>query len=90
MALTRAINDYGKKIGSFKEDEEGITGDDTREGLTAVVYIKMPQDKIQFEGQTKGKLGNAEIQPLSQAIVKEGLSIYFEENPSDARRALFG
>ena len=45
MALTRAINDYGKKIGSFKEDEEGITGDDTREGLTAVVYIKMPQDR---------------------------------------------
>ncbi|HYM65110.1 MAG TPA: DNA topoisomerase subunit B [Candidatus Sulfotelmatobacter sp.] len=88
MALTRAINDYGKKIGSFKEDEEGITGDDTREGLTAVVYIKMPQDRIQFEGQTKGKLGNAEIQPLTQSIIKEGLSTYFEENPSDARRIL--
>ncbi|MGA2911532.1 MAG: DNA topoisomerase (ATP-hydrolyzing) subunit B [Candidatus Levyibacteriota bacterium] len=88
MALTRAINDYGKKIGSFKEDEEGITGDDTREGLTAVVYVKMPQDKIQFEGQTKGKLGNAEIQPIVQSIVKEGLSTYFEENPSDARRIL--
>ncbi len=88
MALTRAINDYGKKIGSFKEDEEGITGDDTREGLTAVVYIKMPQDRIQFEGQTKGKLGNAEIQPLVQSIVKEGLSTYFEENPPDARRIL--
>jgi DNA gyrase subunit B len=88
MALTRAINDYGKKIGSFKEDEEGITGDDTREGLTAVVYIKMPQDKIQFEGQTKGKLGNAEIQPVAQSIVKEGLSVYFEENPSDARKIL--
>ena len=82
MALTRAINDYGKKIGSFKEDEEGITGDDTREGLTAVVYVKMPQDKIQFEGQTKGKLGNAEIQPIVQSIVKEGLSTYFEENPA--------
>lgn len=88
MALTRAINDYGKKIGSFKEDEEGITGDDTREGLTAVVYVKMPQDKIQFEGQTKGKLGNAEIQPVVQSIVKEGLSTYFEENPSDGRRIL--
>ena len=88
MALTRAINDYGKKIGSFKEDEEGITGDDTREGLTAVVYVKMPQDKIQFEGQTKGKLGNAEIQPVVQTITKEGLSTYFEENPSDARRIL--
>ncbi len=88
MALTRAINDYGKKIGSFKEDEEGITGDDTREGLTAVVYVKMPQDKIQFEGQTKGKLGNAEIQPIVQSIVKEGLSTYFEENPADGRRIL--
>jgi DNA gyrase subunit B len=88
MALTRAINDYGKKIGSFKNDEEGITGDDTREGLTAVVYVKMPQDKIQFEGQTKGKLGNAEIQPIVQTITKEGLSTYFEENPSDARRVL--
>jgi DNA gyrase subunit B len=88
MALTRAINDYGKKIGSFKEDEEGITGDDTREGLTAVVYIKMPQDRIQFEGQTKGKLGNAEIQPIVQSAVKEGLTTYFEENPSDGRRIL--
>jgi DNA gyrase subunit B len=88
MALTRAINDYGKKIGSFKEDEEGITGDDTREGLTAVIYIKMPQDRIQFEGQTKGKLGNAEIQPITQSVVKDGLSTYFEENPSDARKIL--
>ena len=88
MALTRAINDYGKKVGSFKSDEDSITGDDTREGLTAVLFVKMPQDKIQFEGQTKGKLGNAEIQPLVQTIVKEGLSTYFEENPSDARRIL--
>jgi DNA gyrase subunit B len=88
MALTRAINDYGKKIGSFKDGEDSITGDDTREGLTAVVYVKMPQDRIQFEGQTKGKLGNAEIQPVVQSIVKEGLSTYFEENPSDAKRIL--
>jgi DNA gyrase subunit B len=88
MALTRAINDYGKKIGSFKNDTDGIVGDDTREGLTAVVYVKMPQDKIQFEGQTKGKLGNAEIQPVVQTIVKEGLSTYFEENPSDGRKIL--
>jgi len=88
MALTRAINDYGKKIGSFKTEEDSITGDDTREGLTAVLFVKMPQDKIQFEGQTKGKLGNAEIQPLVATIVKEGLSTYFEENPGDARRIL--
>jgi DNA gyrase subunit B len=88
MALTRAINDYGKKIGSFKEEEDSITGDDTKEGLTAVVYIKMPQDRIQFEGQTKGKLGNSEIQPLVQGVVKEALSTYFEENPSTGRKIL--
>ncbi|TXG76526.1 type IIA DNA topoisomerase subunit B [Candidatus Dojkabacteria bacterium] len=88
MALTRAINDYGKKIGSFKNDEDGIVGDDTKEGLTAVVYVKMPQDNIQFEGQTKGKLGNAEIQPIVQTITKEGLSTFFEENPSEARKVL--
>lgn len=88
MALTRAINDYGKKIGSFKNEDDSIVGDDTREGLTAVVFVKMPQDRIQFEGQTKGKLGNAEIQPLVQTIVKEGLSTYFEENPADAKRVL--
>ena len=88
MALTRAINDYGKKIGSFKEEEDSIVGDDTKEGLTAVVYIKMPQDRIQFEGQTKGKLGNSEIQPLVQQVVKEGLTTYFEENPSEGRRIL--
>lgn len=88
MALTRAINDYGKKIGAFKNDEDSIVGDDTREGLTAVIFLKMPQDKIQFEGQTKGKLGNSEIQPIANQIVKEGLSVYFEENPQDAKRIL--
>jgi DNA gyrase subunit B len=88
MALTRIINDYGKKIGAFKSDGDSITGDDTREGLTAVVAIRMEQNKIQFEGQTKGKLGNSEIQPLVQAVVKEGLETYFEENPQDARTIL--
>lgn len=88
MALTRAINDYGKKIGSFKSEEDNITGDDTREGLTAVVSIKMPGDNIQFEGQTKGKLGNSEIQPLVQSIVKDGLSTYFEENPQTGKKVL--
>lgn len=88
MALTRALNDYGKKIGSFKDDEDSVVGDDTKEGLTAVVYVKMPQDRIQFEGQTKGKLGNSEIQPLVQQIVKDGLNTYFEENPADVKRIL--
>ncbi|EKE14607.1 MAG: hypothetical protein ACD_12C00395G0003, partial [uncultured bacterium] len=88
MALTRSLNDYGKKIGAFKNGDESITGEDTREGLTAVVFIKMAGDKVQFEGQTKAKLGNAEIQPFTQSSVKEGLDVYFEENPSDARRIL--
>lgn len=88
MALTRAINDYGKKNGVFKNGDDSITGDDTREGLTAVVYVKMPSQDLQFEGQTKGKLGNAEIQPLVQTAVKEGLDIYFEEHPSDAKKIL--
>ncbi len=85
MALTRAINDYGKRQNLFKSDSETVTGDDAREGLTAIVSIRMEQDKIQFEGQTKGKLGNSEIQPLVQGVVKEGLDTFFEENPQDAR-----
>lgn len=88
MALTRAINDYGRKSGQLKEGAEPMTGDDTKEGLTAVVFIKMPQDSIQFEGQTKGKLGNSEIQSIVNTIVKEALSTYFEENPSEGKRIL--
>lgn len=88
MALTRAINDYGKKTGAFKADSDSFVGDDTKEGLTAVVFIKMPQDKIQFEGQTKGKLGNSEIQSVVNTIVKEALTTHFEENPSDGKRIL--
>ncbi|MBI1869378.1 DNA topoisomerase IV subunit B, partial [Candidatus Gottesmanbacteria bacterium] len=88
MALTRSINDYAKQIGVFKNGEEGLIGEDTKEGLTAVVYIKMPSQNLQFEGQTKAKLGNAEIQPIVQNAVKEGLDVYFEENPADARRII--
>lgn len=88
MALTRAINDYAKKIGANKNGEESIIGDDTREGLTAVVYMKMGSQNLQFEGQTKGKLGNAEVQPFVQSAVKEGLDTFFEENPSDAKAIL--
>lgn len=88
MALTRAINDYAKKISSAKNTEDAMTGEDTREGLTAIVYVKMPSQYLQFEGQTKGKLGNAEVQPFVQSTVKEGLDTYFEENPSDGRRII--
>jgi DNA gyrase subunit B len=88
MALTRSINDYAKKIGAVKNGEDNITGDDTREGLTAVVYIKMSSQDLQFEGQTKGKLGNAEVQPFVQTAVKAGLDTYFEENPADGKQIL--
>ncbi len=85
-ALTRAINDYAKKSGAAKDNDEAITGEDTKEGLTAVVSIRMEQNNIQFEGQTKGKLGNSEVQPLVYAVVKEGLDTFFEENPSDGKQ----
>ncbi len=85
MALTRSINEYGKKIGAFKNNNDSIIGEDTREGLTAVIYIKMSSQDLQFEGQTKTKLGNPEIQPLVQSAMNEALDMYFEEHPSDAR-----
>ncbi len=84
-ALTRSINDYAKKLGGAKAGEESLTGDDMREGLTAVVTVKMNSDGIEFEGQTKTKLGNAEVAPIVNNAVREGLETYFEENPSDAR-----
>ena len=88
MALTRSINDYARKIGAGRDIEGGFTGEDVREGLTSVVAIKMNSEKLEFEGQTKGKLGNAEIQPIVQAVVKEGLEIFFEENPTEARKVI--
>lgn len=88
MALTRSVNDYAKKIGAAKTDKDTMIGDDMREGLTAIVYLKMPSQILQFEGQTKGRLGNAEVQPFVAASTKEALDTYFEENPSDARRIL--
>ncbi len=86
MALTRAINDYAKKIGALKDGENGLTGEDMREGLTAIVYVKIPTQAIQFESQTKAKLNNPEVQGYVNTVVKEGLDTYFEENPADARR----
>ncbi|HSX18523.1 MAG TPA: DNA topoisomerase (ATP-hydrolyzing) subunit B [Candidatus Saccharimonadales bacterium] len=88
MALTRAVNDYARKNGYLKEKDDNLTGEDMREGLTAVVAIKMNSETLQFEGQTKGKLGNAEVQPAVNQAVKEGLDIYLEENPQEARRIM--
>ncbi|MCL5970504.1 MAG: DNA gyrase subunit B [Patescibacteria group bacterium] len=86
-ALTRSINDYAQNTIGGK-DKIDIIGEDTREGLTAVVLVKMPSSNLQFEGQTKSKLGNAEIQPLVASAVNEALDVYFEENPQVARTIL--
>ncbi len=84
MALTRAINDYARSKGFLKEKDLALTGDDMKEGLTAVIAIRMSSEGLQFEGQTKSKLGNSEVQPIVQNIVKSGLEEYLEENPREA------
>jgi DNA gyrase subunit B len=85
-ALTRALNDYARKNKLIKEDEPNLIGEDVREGLTAVISVKLAE--AQFEGQTKGKLGNPEVKSHVESAVGEGLSLYFEEHPDDARRIL--
>ncbi len=87
-ALTRAVNDYARKNGYLKEKDENLIGDDTLEGITAVVTIKMDSEALQFESQTKDKLGNAEVGPIVSQVTKEGLDTFFEENPSEARRVM--
>ncbi len=81
-ALTTAVNAYGKKAGLLKGDEK-VTGDDCREGLTCIVSVKL--ENPQFEGQTKAKLGNADMRSLVTTVVNDKLSQYFEENPAVAR-----
>lgn len=88
IALTRAINDYARKIEALKEKDENLTGEDVKEGLTAVISIKMDSERIQFESQTKEKLGNSELQPIVAQVVKEGLEVFFEENPQDGKSIL--
>ncbi len=82
-ALTRCLNTYGSKNNLLKDAKEGITGDDTREGLTAVISVKVPEP--QFEGQTKTKLGNSEVKGFVEQAVGEKLSSFFEENPQIAK-----
>ena len=82
-ALTRGINQYLSSSPLSKSFKEKLTGDDVREGLTAVVSVKLPNP--QYEGQTKSKLGNSEVKGLMETLVNEGLSVFFEENPSVAK-----
>lgn len=82
-ALTRVINDYARKNSLLKEKEENLTGDDIREGLTAIILVKMPDP--QFEGQTKNKLGNPEVRRYVEQVMNEYFSYYLEENPAVAK-----
>lgn len=85
-ALTRIVNDYGRKNKILKDNEPNLSGDDAREGLTGVISVKLPQP--QFEGQTKAKLGNSETSGIVNAVVGEKLAQYFEENPRVAKLIL--
>jgi DNA gyrase subunit B len=80
------LNDYAHKNKFLKEDDPNLVGDDVREGLTAIISVKLAEP--QFEGQTKAKLGNPEIKSLVESVVGEGLSLYLEEHPDDAKRIL--
>jgi len=85
-ALTRVLNDYSKKAKIIKEDDPNLTGEDVREGLTAIISIKLPEP--QFEGQTKGKLGNIEVKSQVESAVNEGLALYLEEHPDEAKKII--
>lgn len=82
-ALTKTINDYAKKKNLVK-DIANLSGDDMREGLTAIISVNLESENLQFEGQTKAKLGNSNVRPAVEAVMKEALEAFFEENPKDA------
>jgi DNA gyrase subunit B len=83
-ALTRVVNDYARKQGLLKDKEENLTGEDTREGLTAIILVKLPDP--QFEGQTKNKLGNPEVRGYVEQVMGEYLNYYLEEHPAVGRK----
>jgi len=85
-ALTTSLNDWARRAAVLKESDANLSGDDVREGLTAVIIVKLPEP--QFEGQTKAKLGNAEVKGQVQAALADGLGQYLDENPQDGRRIL--
>jgi len=85
-ALTRIINDYAKKNNMLKESDGNLAGEDIREGLTAIISVKVPEP--QFEGQTKTKLGNSEVKGIVDSATGEGLSIFLEENPAPAKKII--
>ncbi|MFA6027755.1 MAG: DNA topoisomerase (ATP-hydrolyzing) subunit B [Patescibacteria group bacterium] len=85
-ALTRSLNNYARKQGFLKEKDDNLSGEDVREGLVAIVSVKLPDP--QFEGQTKAKLGNAEVRPAVETVFNDYFSAFLEENPRDAKEIL--
>ncbi len=84
-ALTKCVNDYARKAGYIKDKDPNLSGDDLREGLTAVISVSLDSTTLQFEGQTKAKLGNTNVKVAVEAVVKEALDTFFNENPKDAQ-----
>ncbi|MGG1310923.1 DNA topoisomerase IV subunit B [Bacillus smithii] len=80
-AMTRVFNDYARKVNLLKEKDKNLEGSDVREGLSAVISVRIPEELLQFEGQTKGKLGTSEARSAVDAVVSEQLSYFLEENP---------
>lgn len=87
-ALTRTLNDYARKNNILKENDDNLSGDDVREGMTAIISIKIKSSELQFEGQTKAKLGNPEARGAVETTFGDALSAWLEENPSEARAIL--
>ena len=87
-ALTKVFNDYAKKNGFLKAKDSNLEGNDTREGLTAIISLQIPENLLEFEGQTKGKLGTPEARPATEAIVSENLQFFLEENASIAKEIM--
>ncbi len=83
-ALTRCVNDYARKSGALKDKDQNLTGDDLREGLTAIISVSLDSTVLQFEGQTKAKLGNTNVRVAVETVVKEALEQFLDENPKDA------
>ena len=84
--MTRTLNDYGRKSGLIKDNESNLSGEDVREGLAAVISVKVLDP--QFEGQTKAKLGNSEVKGITDTVVSEGLKTFLEEHPAEAKRII--
>ena len=80
-AMTRAFNEYARKVNLLKEKDKNLDGSDIREGFSAIISVRVPEDLLQFEGQTKGKLGTSEARSAVDSVVSEHLAYFLEENP---------